>query len=318
VIIDMHIHLADYKIYPGYWLEGIKKDIARSLKKENGLDVPDALLSNIVQNSLQDFDCSKLIAQMDNAGIDKSVILLADLGYESNDATLSIEELFSIHHEALARYPERLIVFGGMDPRRGKEGAALFEKGIKEYGFRGLKIYPPCGFELNDRKLYPLYEICAHYHLPVLTHTGPSLSSMKSIFNYPASVLEVAREFKNLPIILGHAAILYYEESCKLPLERKNIYLEMSGFQQHFDDREHLISKIESLFQICPENILFGTDWPLFNTKGSQKKWVNFFQELDILTETQRELLFYKNAMTILLMQDRESVQPQIPGSALN
>jgi Predicted metal-dependent hydrolase of the TIM-barrel fold len=299
IIIDAHTHLADNRIYPEYWLEGIKSNIAKSMKDTNGVDLPDTFLNNIVQGSLRDYDCSKMIAQMDEIGIDKSIILLADFGYNRNDIKYSIEEIFRIHYEAVSRYPDRFFVFGGIDPRRGKSGVDLFEKGIKEYGFRGLKLYPPCGFELNDRSLFPLYEICNHYKIPVLAHIGASLPSMKSTFNYPCSVIEVAKIFKNMPLILGHAALLYYENSYQLPLEQDTIYLEVSGFQQIYDNKNQIISNINNLFRECPENILFGTDWPLFN---SRKMCITFFQELGNIPEYQKELFFYENANRVLSM----------------
>jgi predicted TIM-barrel fold metal-dependent hydrolase len=306
MIIDMHMHLADSRVYPGYWLDGIKKNIAQSMKKEYGMNIREAFLNNIINNSLKDYDCSKIIAQMDEAGVDNAVILMVDLGFGRDDELLSIEEIYRIHYQALSRHPDRLRVFAGVDPRRGIEGVTLFEKGIKRYGFCGLKIYPPCGFEINDRRLYPLYEICDYYQLPVLAHVGPSLLSMKLNFNYPDSVLEVAKEFKNIPFILGHSALLYYEESHRLPLERDNIYLEVSGFQQIIDREEEIISNIGSLFKICPQNVLFGTDWPLFT---SLTTWVNFFNNFAGITESQKELLFYKNGSNIFSMSRIERLK---------
>ncbi len=296
----MHVHLADYRIYPEYWLDGIKNSIVGSMRENDNTDIPDIILKNIIQNSLKDFDGSKLIAQMDEAGIDKSVVLLADLGFNKEDNKLDIEELYRVHYEVFSRFKDRLIIFGGIDPARGKKGLEVFEKGIKEYGFKGLKLYPPCGFDLNDRSLHPIYEMCEHYDLPVLAHIGPSLPSMRSSFDYPSSILEAAKNFKKIPFILGHAAIMYFTESYMLPLQRENIYLEISGFQQNIKDESDMSQKLKKLFEVCPENILFGTDWPLFNNKGSQKVWVKYFKELDYLTEKQKELLLYENALGIL------------------
>ena len=45
----------------------------------------------------------------------------------------------------------------------------LFRKSIEQYHFSGFKVYPPCGFEIDDERLFPYYEICDNYRLPVLT-----------------------------------------------------------------------------------------------------------------------------------------------------
>lgn len=305
MIIDMHVHLADKRIYPDYWLDSLKDNIVRSVMKENGVSVGDELLSSMMEGSLNDYDCLKIISQMDKAGIRKSVVLLADLGYNRDDIELDIEELFNIHHRAVSRYPERLAVFGGVDPRRGKKGIELFEKGIKEYGFCGLKIYPPCGFEIDDRSLYPLYEICNYYGLPVQVHIGPSLPSMKTSFNYPGSVLRVTGEFKHIPFILGHAALVYFEESRELPSKREMIFLETSGFQKIYHNKGLLSERIKYLMRTCPDNLVFGTDWPLF---GYQKQWVKYFEEMDTITESQKEKLFFKNAQTVFSMRRKQAV----------
>lgn len=300
MIIDMHVHLADHRIYPQYWLNGIKESISESLLRESATKLPDVLLDKIIENSLKDMDCTKLISEMDKAGIEISVIQLADLGYGRGGIQATISDLYSIHHNAKSINPDRLIVFAGMDPRRGKEGADLLEIGIQKYGFRGLKLYPPCGFELDDSAVYPLYDICAYYGIPVLVHTGPSLPGMYVASHYPSSVMRVAKSYKDMPFVLGHAALPTDTDSWKLPLEQKSIYLDLAGFQQFYNNRDILTERIRMLCNKCPENILFGTDWPLFDSKGSQKTWVSYFKDLSVLTDKQKELLLYKNAKALL------------------
>lgn len=299
MIIDMHVHLSDKRIYPEYWLNGIRENITKKIEKENGIKVSEGFINEVLDKSLNDLNCSKLISQMDNAEVDKAVVLLVDLGYEREDNFLEIEEIFKIHHQVIKENGNRLSVFAGIDPRRGKKGVDLFEKGIREYGFCGLKIYPPCGFEIDDVRLYDYYEICNSYSIPVLAHVGTSLPSMKASFNYPDSVLRVADEFKHIPFIMGHAALLFYEESCELPLKRENIYLETSGFQKISHKRGLLDGRVKSLFKKCPDNLLFGTDWPVFS---DTKKSVQYFIEHGGITDSQKEKFFYKNALNIFSM----------------
>ena len=296
MIIDIHVHLAVKSIYPDYWLDGTKKQIAEKIKADSDFEVDTEFLDKLLDHSLNDFDCSRLITQMDEADIEKAVILLVDFGF-SNDDNISLDEIMRLHYEATYNHKDRLLVFAGIDPRRGARGIDLFEKSITEFGFSGLKIYPPCGFEIDDPLLYPLYEICAYHHLPVLTHIGPSLQSMKNSFNYPESILKVSGEFRDIDFILGHAAVIYYEESRNLPLKRENIFLETSGFQKIFDQEERLKAIIKGLCDICPEHIVFGTDWPIFNYP---KQCVKYFQQLDCITDSQKEKILGKNAAHIL------------------
>lgn len=297
MIIDMHVHLSDKRIYPGYWLDGIRQGIQESIRRINGAPADEALLDSLLNQSMNDYDCSRLVARMEDAGIGRAAVLLVDFGYGRDDAPLELEELYAIHAEALRKYPEQLCVFAGVDPRRGREGLALLEKGITEYGFCGLKLYPPCGFEQDDKLLYPFYELCDHYGLPVLSHTGSSLPSMKTDFQYPQSVLQASRDFPHIPFILGHAALVHYEESVKLPLMRDNIYLETSGFQSMLSEQEELLlERVKGLFKTCEDRVLFGTDWPLFS---GMKQAVDYFRNLDCLTDQQKDKLFYQNAEAV-------------------
>lgn len=296
MVIDMHVHLADKRIYPEYWLEGLKDSVAQSVKRQSSITVSDEFLRGMMDKLLCDFDCSRMIASMDQAGIDKANVLLSDFGYGEEEYKLDIEQLYKIHYKAYQQYPDRISVFAGIDPRRGKKGLDIFEKGIKEYGFCGLKIYPPCGFEIDDKRLFPFYELCDYYCIPVLAHIGASLPTMKKTFDYPNSVLRVTSEFKRFLFILGHAALLYYEESHLLPLKCERIFLETSGFQTAHLDSTELEARIKGLFKTCGHNILFGSDWPMFT---NQKEVVNYFKEHKIITEAQKEMLLYKNALSL-------------------
>ena len=299
MMIDMHVHLSDKRIYPEYWLQGIKKDLIQKIRVENDIVISDAFIDSYFEQVLSDRDAAKLIAQMDKNGVDEAVVLLLDLGYDRGDIANSIEEIYEIYHQVLKKHRDRLKVFAGIDPRRGKEGVDLFEKGIKEYGFCGLKLYPPCGFEIDDTRLHPYYEICNAHSIPILIHIGPSLPEMKTEFRYPQSILAVTEEFKRIPFILGHAALCFYDSSWDLPLKSERIFLEVSGFQKQMHQYDLLAKRMKHLFEVCPNHIVFGSDWPIFS---DLKQSVEFFSQMKSLTDRHKELLFHKNAEGIFSM----------------
>jgi uncharacterized protein len=68
-------------------------------------------------------------------------------------------------------YPQ-IIPFIHIDPRR--EGfMELLKKSVEEWGFKGVKIYPPLGIFPYDERLYPVYEYCENHKLPVISHCSP-------------------------------------------------------------------------------------------------------------------------------------------------
>ena len=87
----------------------------------------------------------QLIADMDEAGVDKSVIMMGDYGLLLGDWVFTVWGENLIHAELMRKYPDRLIAYFGIDPRR--PGAAdLLEKGVKELGVKGLKLHPSVGY----------------------------------------------------------------------------------------------------------------------------------------------------------------------------
>lgn len=224
----------------------------------------------------------------------------ADFGY-GKKAEYSIEEITEIHYEAIKRYADRFIMFSGIDPRRGEAGVKLFRKSIEQYHFSGFKVYPPCGFEIDDERLFPYYEICDNYRLPVLIHIGESWKSMKTVFNYPESILRAADRFSNIPFILGHAALLFYEDSFHVAANRENVYLEVSGYQKIIDKEEILFERMQREMCEIPDKILFGSDWPMYHTLLED---IAYFDKMDFLTQEQKDKFFFKNAQRILDIQN--------------
>lgn len=294
-IIDMHVHLANYHIYPEYWQKGVMQGMYNMLK---GKDNADEIVKAMIKSSMNDFDCNKLIRSMDEAGIQKSIIVMADFQYQRDPCDLTFEELYDEHRKNIAGKEDRLIVFAGCDPRRGVDGLKVFERGIKEYNMKGLKLYPPCGFELDDRNLEAFYEFCDGHVLPILIHMGPSLKEMKSEFNTKKALSAMLKKYKKAPFILGHGAIQRYEECYEFAKEYPNVYLELSGFQSYMKTPELVEERLQSCYEHCRSKVLFGTDWPMFH---SQKEAVDHLMGLKNISDDFKRMILHENAERILL-----------------
>ena len=298
MIIDIHSHIAFKKIFPSKFMSEISDSFP--VKKEN-----ERLVINHIMNAgLMDSTASTFLNKMDDARIDKSVLLIADFGIALGEPELSLEQIFELHKEVIDTNPDRFIVFGGVDPRRGVKGVELFEKSIIEYKFKGLKLYPPCGFELDDPGLYPLYEICNLYGLPVLTHTGPSLKILNQEKKYPSSILKVASEFKNIKFVLGHGGARDCDTTREITKKRKNVFFDISTFQR-FLSREEMNIQFRSFCDECPDRIMFGTDYPMFLLSATQKKLVETIENIESISSNEKEAIFYKNACHVLNIEEK-------------
>jgi len=261
-------------------------------------------LTAMFQSKMQDPLCDGLVAEMAEAGISKGVLLIADFSYALRDCELTIEESFEEHREVLLRHPGKFEVFGGVDPRWGKDGLALFERSLTEFGFRGFKVYPPCGFSPSDPALFPFYELCAHHQVPVLVHIGPTSPALDFSISSPFLIDVAARAFPSVNFILAHGAISFVEECVMMCRFRPNVYLDVSGYQTTlgFDPSAGAVKNIVS--KGINHKVLFGTDWPVFRLQGEQKSFVEVLTNengaLAELNDLEKSLVLHRNVERLL------------------
>lgn len=272
-MIDIHTHLALKSIYPREYLLGMAAD-GQPLGSEDRLD-------QVLTLILNDLNAKKHMDQMADAGIDLAVLLMIDGGIGMGEADFTIEEIYRIHNEIAAAGKDKLIVFGGVDPRRGALGSELFRNAVRDNGYRGLKLYPPMGFDMSDPALDPAYQVCSDYGLSVVVHTGPSLASMSNEKASPSAVADVAKRYSDANFILAHAGYRLKSAEVREAIKLPNVYADISGFQKML--RRYLADGNDELALIFRDDycqkVLFGTDWPLFNLMSKLSKDVQTLRD---------------------------------------
>lgn len=274
LIVDCHCHIASEEHTPLSFIEASIANMVASLSAQ-GVPVTAKKLTNMFLSKMQDPLADGLVAEMEEAGISKSVLLIPDFTFALKDCKLTIEESFKRHCEVLRRHPEKFEVFGGVDPRWGKDGLLLFERSLVEFGFRGMKLYPPCGYNPSDPSLFPYYELCAYHRVPVLLHMGPTSPILDFSMSNPFQLDEAARLFPKVNFILAHGAVSFVEESIMMCRFRPNVYLDISGYQATlgYDPAATAVKKVVSVG--INHKVLFGTDFPVFRLQGDQKTFVD-------------------------------------------
>jgi predicted TIM-barrel fold metal-dependent hydrolase len=119
--------------------------------------------------------------------------------------------------------------------------------------FLGMKLHPLIdGYHPNDALVHPLIELLLERDMPVLIHCG------HPIFTLPWSIEELAVEFPEAKIVLGHMGhgnVVYINGAIAVALRNANVYLETSGMPMH--------TKIkEAIDRVGETRVLFGSDVP--------------------------------------------------------
>lgn len=277
MIIDFHAHVFNEDLPNMRYWEGYVKFAAAVANR------PEERIWSRMKETW-DISGDLIIGDMNEAGIDKSVISVCDFGLctEIGEGKYTIEEQNKLYAGLAAKYPDRLIAFFGIDPRRPRPHK-LFEKAIKEWGMKGLKLLPPTGFYPNDKEVYPLYAKAEELGVPALVHTGPETIPLLSKFGQPIYLDEVCNAFPDLKIVAAHAAYCWWEELAELASNKANLYIDLASWQtrtrRHKDVEFYRVLR-KLLNTVGARRVLLGSDYPSMRTYMSQKDWVNVFKEI--------------------------------------
>jgi predicted TIM-barrel fold metal-dependent hydrolase len=291
VIVDVHTHISKKEWFPNE----ITKTIVEEAAKRTGI-APEKLMRNLEKYpTVYQASPENLIRDMDEAGIDKSILIAVDYGLAPglSKPKVSIMEYNRWVADVADQYSDRLIAFVGVDPRR-KNAVEILEKAVQEWGMKGLKLYPPCGFYPNEPIVTPLWEKSNELGIPVMVHSGPTFPQLKMKYSEPIYLEDVLIKYPNLNIIIAHSGgSVWAEEVIGLRQFRDNVYADISGWQgtAYAAGKEYATQRIVQVYVFLRSKCLFGSDWPAFNHQINNKEWVNMINGLNMETKLKKKLL---------------------------
>jgi len=299
VVIDFHTHISKKCFTPN---ELVRMSV-EGLAGQTGV-APEKIMRNLEDHpTLYDSPLESLVKDMDDAGIDKSVLIANDYGLvpEFSKPRISIEEYNKWVADAAAAYPDRLIAFVGVDPRR-KNAVEILEKGIQEWGMKGLKLYPPTGFYVSEPVVTPLWEKANELEIPVMVHSGPTFPQLRMKYSEPIYLEDVLIRYPNLNIIIAHCGgVLWAEEVIGLRQFRDNVFADISGWQGlAYVDKEYAMQRLVHVYSNLRSKCLFGSDWPAFNFQINNKEWINMINNMKNVDVRLKRKLLGENAEKLL------------------
>jgi uncharacterized protein len=276
VIVDLHRHL--WSVVERY--ASVRREAGRS-----SVSVLDAETEQeLGPGGLPDVGArgARILAEMDEAGIDVSVVFLGDYGLRLGESALSVEEENQAIAALAREHPSRIVPFAGVDPRR-PQALELFRRAVDEWGMRGLKLHPGTGFDPGDPVCRPFFEFAGSRGVPVVVHTGPMASPLVSHTARPVNLDPVAADFPDTTIVLQHAGQrCWWEEALNVAFWKPNLHLELSMWQWTYQfDRAGFVRALGRMKQeIGLGRVLFGSDFPGLSETMGLRQWVEVFTGL--------------------------------------
>lgn len=246
-MIDIHTHLWPLEKTPKY----LKSYFYGRDKKSDGYELT----------------CEGILESMDKAEIEKSVVSAISFTPDSTNEELSVMNEYVM--DQCNKSGGRLISFCTLNPFEQNAVTRLC-KLIEEDRFCGLKLH--CNmqeFYPNDRRIYPIYNLMEKYQKPILFHSGGiGVKPNKDRFGQPVYFDDVACDFPDLPIILGHAGRIWYNETAMLLRKHKNVYADISTnfgrMEQYKNMPMEQLFKTVKVWAGSSKHLIFGSDYPFY------------------------------------------------------
>lgn len=178
---------------------------------------------------------------------------------------------------------------------------------------RGLKLYPGYQpFYPADPKFEPAYAFAAEHRIPVMIHSGDTYNPKGKIkFSHPMHVDEVAVDHPDVNFVICHIGNPWIRDCMEVVYKNANVYTDISGLVLgSFSDRFEVYMRKQLqemlLFGVEPENVLFGTDWPI----SSMESYIQFMDELATPEREKRKIMWENSAELFRITPADSGLQP--------
>jgi predicted TIM-barrel fold metal-dependent hydrolase len=279
--IDFHTH-----VFP--------PQIKKNRNKYIELDPCFALLYSDPKAKIATAD--ELIASMDKAGIDISVI--ANIGWTTHELCVETNDYIM---ESVSRYPERLVGFCAVQPQ--SQGAAAEIERCAKGGIKGVgEMRPDIQLlDLSDElTMAPLVEALIKHKLILLTHASEAVGH-----DYPGKgnitpdvLYPFITSFPELTIVCAHwgGGLPFYALMPEVKKAMANVFFDTAASPLLYTPE--IYNQVIQL--VGADKILFGSDYPLL----APSRLIKEIKALKLGEETEN-LIMSANARRLLDIKDK-------------
>ena len=212
-----------------------------------------------------------LLKEMNDASIEMAVL---HSEWEFEDPALLNKEVARLTSE----YTDRFFGAVSVDPRKGiSESVKEFKKAVRNTKCVGLSLQPAF-FDMlpNDARLYPLYQSCVEYRIPLWLHTGINYAPNHSMeADRPLHLEKILLDFPDIRLVACHSGWPWVGELCAIARKfYPRVFLEIGGIAPKYifasgTGWDPFFQYANSLLQ---DQVLFGTDWPAISFSRAVKE----------------------------------------------
>ena len=218
-------------------------------------------------------DADTIFAEM--ADVEKAIVFALrygdSVGIESDDETTA---------RAVAKYPDKIVGFAYVDPRRA-DCMDMLEHAVEDLGLKGVKYGPIYnGVALSDPRLDPVYEYCQKHNIPLTMHMGTTYARNAPVDMGRAIHVEpVALKYPDLTMILAHMGHPWYGDCIAVSRKQPNVFCEVSAL--FYRPWQYYNILIEAQEDKIIDKIFFGTDFPFSRVGESVDGLLNINNQVE-------------------------------------
>ena len=190
-----------------------------------------------------------------SGAVDKSIVL----GFKSRYLQAEIPNRYVADY--VARYPQKLIGFAGIDPtEKGAPGEVRFAK--EDLRLRGITISPANqDFHPSDTRAMRVYEQAEALGMPIIIHpSGRFTVQSKMEYGRPYLLDEVARAFPKLKLVIAQMGQPWIDETICMLGKHDHVFADVSGLLSRPWDAYNALVSAHQYGVI--DKLLFGSDFP--------------------------------------------------------
>lgn len=202
----------------------------------------------------------KLIDAADKLGIEK--LCCSILPPERPISLEGFRQSNGFLHEAMQRFPGRVLGYGVVNPGYGREALAEIRRCVEDRGFIGVKLYND--YRADEPTVWPVVELAIELKVPILHHAGHTtwLPSPQPRISDASHIVALARRYPEAMLICAHICGGGDWEWSINALRGSGVYLDTSGSVPD----EGVVERAVSL--LGAERLLFACDLSMTASVG--------------------------------------------------